>query len=534
MELKPFSFFKRINRHIELKLLAAIALIALIFIPVTSLVSYQRAYHEAQESALIRLNRLVKLVNYDAAMAAYLSDKQLAGEIVSALSNTPELTGVRFTLSSQEGLSEGDIQPGSSEITIPLHTPFQDKPVGELKLYLNQELIHTQARSKGVSLMVWQLSLLGTLVGCVFLVVRLVVARPLQELITQVRNVRIDGSAKTKLINIKSNDEIGFLAKNTNRMLNQIHDFYLTEKEKNARIARLEYQFRMIFENSHAGIALIGDDNNVVLANPAFQQMNATPLESNQSNQRQCHLSELFEDANQVLQLVEQVRENRASLFQDFRLKKQGEVWVRVLFSLVEDSRDTQFRQFVELVVYDISDRAKQEKIFAYNATHDALTGLCNRRGAQARFNKQLQIARQQHFHMVIIWLDLNDFKPVNDIHGHDAGDVVLKELSARLLSISRPDDTVARWGGDEFIVSMCLDKLDRLPQILQDLQKAFTTEIEITPDLLVKVGASMGVSTSFTTGYDVKAMLERADQLMYEVKRSGKKGFKIDTDNVG
>lgn len=526
--LRRFWFFKQISRHIAFKLLAAIALIALIFIPVASFVSYQLAYDEAQESAQLRVNRMVKLINYNAAMAAYLSDKELAAEIVSGLISAPELIGIRFILSSQEKLAEGKIKQSSPDIVIPLHTPFQSNSVGELALFLDWELINTQARSKGLSLMTWQLSLLATLLGCIFFIIRIVVARPLKQLITQVNNVEINDSRYARLMSIHSDDEIGFLAKNTNQMLEKIRKFYLTEKEKNARIARLEQQFRMIFENSHAGIALIDLHNSVVLANQAFQQMyHAVP----ESDKQQIYLPDLFEQSDEVLQLLGQVRQQDTSLFRDFQLKNQPDVWIRVLFSLVTDTNQSQMKQFVELVVYDISDRAKQEKLFAYNASHDALTGLVNRRGGEISFNKQLQKSKQQQAEMVFIWLDLNDFKPINDIYGHDAGDIVLKELSSRLLSISRPDDTVARWGGDEFIITMCLDNLQRLPAILADLQNVFSAEIEISADLSVKVGASIGVSTSSNTGYDIEALLERADQLMYEVKRNGKTGVIIDTD---
>ncbi|XAW88457.1 GGDEF domain-containing protein [Vibrio sp. CDRSL-10 TSBA] len=128
-----------------------------------------------------------------------------------------------------------------------------------------------------------------------------------------------------------------------------------------------------------------------------------------------------------------------------------------------------------------------------------------------------------------MIWLDLNDFKIVNDEHGHEAGDIVLKELSSRLRSVSRPDDIIARWGGDEFVVAVELKDLTVLPHILSDMEDAFSTSIEINDDLKVTVGASIGVSTSQSFGYDVEKLLIKADQMMYRVKKDGKNGYRID-----
>lgn len=200
-----------------------------------------------------------------------------------------------------------------------------------------------------------------------------------------------------------------------------------------------------------------------------------------------------------------------------------------MLFSHVEHHQKDESEKFVELVVYDISDRASKEKTFVYNATHDALTGIFNRRGAEVQFEALNGMARENGFHLVMIWLDLNDFKIVNDEYGHEAGDIVLKELSLRLKGVTRPDDIVARWGGDEFIVATVLEQLDVLPNILSDMENAFTRPIEISDEIAVSVGASIGVSTSQKVGYDVEALLVRADQMMYRVKKAGKTGFKID-----
>ncbi|MGP8304599.1 GGDEF domain-containing protein [Vibrio sp. YIC-376] len=240
-------------------------------------------------------------------------------------------------------------------------------------------------------------------------------------------------------------------------------------------------------------------------------------------------LPEFFDDKEEFELLLKEVREQNTSSFKDFRLNNKEDVWLRVICSRVAHRHNRELERFVELVAYDISDRAHKEKTFVYNATHDALTGIYNRRGGDIRFKELSAIAQERGSHLVMIWLDLNDFKLVNDEYGYEAGDIVLKELSSRLRSISRPNDIIARWGGDEFVVAIKLNDLSILPNILSDMENAFTQSIEINDDLSVSVGASIGVSTSLHTGYDVERLLIRGDQMMYRVKREGKNGTIVD-----
>ena len=310
-----------------------------------------------------------------------------------------------------------------------------------------------------------------------------------------------------------------------NVMVKKIHDSYSLDTEKNAKIAHLEKQFRMIFEYSHAGIALINAQNKVLLSNPAFEAVfkdNSDNLEQNYY-----YASDLVDEKSEMEAVIENVREKETNIFRDFKVKGHDDVWVRALFSLIED-KSSESGKFVEMVVYDISDRAKIERHFEYNATHDPLTGLLNRRGGEGKFAKQLELAKESDSIFIMLLLDLNEFKQVNDKFGHEAGDIVLKEVASRLRSVLRADDIVVRWGGDEFVVSMILDNLDRLHFILDDIHESFEHGIEISSTISVRVGASIGVSTSLTQGYEIRALLESADDIMYEVKRNGDESYRI------
>ncbi len=523
--LKRFSLYQWANSRIRFKLMAAIAIVAIIFIPTTSLISYQYTYVEEQQAARDRVSRMVDMVRDNATMAAYLTDNSLATDVVSNLSRNPEIKAVRFSIANDALFISGNVPDTKGNILENLSLSFSDTPVGKLELFLDYSYINNYAQDKALSLVVWQSFLLMLILTCVYIIFRQVVSKPLNHLLEQINNTPVDGLQSDKPIQVCSNDEIGFLAENTNNLMDRISKFYRSEAEKNQQIVELEKQFRIIFEYSNAGIALITEDNRIYLANQSFKDT----TQCADCSHSPTYLPKLFDNSNEFESLLQQVREEGRSLFKDFRLKNDPDIWLRVLFSHVAHEQNHESEKFVELVVYDISDRAHKEKAFVYNANHDALTGIYNRRGAEMRFIELCNLAQQQGSHFVMLWLDLNDFKIVNDDHGHEAGDIVLKELSSRLRSVSRPEDIIARWGGDEFVVAIKLSDLEVLPNILKDMQNAFTTPIEISDNFSVTVGASIGVSTSLNIGYDVEKLLIRADQMMYQVKRQGKTGVKID-----
>lgn len=525
---RPFSLFTWVTKHLELKILVSMVVVAVLFIPVTSIISYRHAYESAQQDAHDRVEQFVTVIESNASMAAYLSDFSLATEIVNGLGTIPEINGVIFTLSSGVKLTNGEVRYNSTaDIEIALTTKFDSpEPVGSLNIFINQDFINNQAKDKGLSLVVWQ-SVLIIAVSAVFLILfRAVVSRPMQKVVSQLRTVQIGTVSTHQPIEIASDDEIGFLAESMNVMVRKIHDSYALDSEKNAKIAHLERQFRMIFEYSYAGIALINAQNKVLLSNPAFEAMFSSHLSSLQSKSYY-QAVDLVEDPSEMEEVISQVRRSQGNIFRDFKVKGNNDVWIRSLFSLIDDKRG-EMGQFVEMVVYDISDRAEKERHFEYNATHDPLTGLFNRRGGEIKFAKQLAIAEQNHMAFVLLLLDLNDFKPVNDKYGHEAGDIVLKEVASRLRSVLRSDDIVVRWGGDEFVVALVLDNLERLTHILNEIQSSFLHDIEISSTISVRVGASIGVSTSATQGYDISSLLESADDIMYEVKRNGKGHYRI------
>ncbi len=156
-------------------------------------------------------------------------------------------------------------------------------------------------------------------------------------------------------------------------------------------------------------------------------------------------------------------------------------------------------------------------------ALHDALTGLPNRLHFNLRLEHTLQRSLRGNRPFALLYLDLDEFKPINDQYGHKAGDAVLAETAHRLLATLRRADTVARIGGDEFMVIVeDIAGVDAVCQVANKLIKALGEPIAIGPHL-AKAGVSIGISFFPMSGTDADALIRAADQAMYRAKAQGR-----------
>ena len=156
-------------------------------------------------------------------------------------------------------------------------------------------------------------------------------------------------------------------------------------------------------------------------------------------------------------------------------------------------------------------------------ALHDALSGLPNRLHFNLRLEHALQRALRNGATFALLYMDLDDFKPVNDQYGHKTGDAVLVETARRLLTILRRADTVARIGGDEFMVILeDTPGVEQVCGVAHKLIDALGAPIEIGSHV-VKIGVSIGVAYYPMSGTDADALIHVADEAMYTAKAQGK-----------
>lgn len=171
----------------------------------------------------------------------------------------------------------------------------------------------------------------------------------------------------------------------------------------------------------------------------------------------------------------------------------------------------------------DITVYKQAEEHLAHLARHDILTGLPNRSSFNQDLHRAINGADRSGKKVGVIFLDLDGFKEVNDTHGHDVGDQLLKKVAVRLRESLRNGDILSRLGGDEFVV--CLEDLDSPDgasavaiKILQSFSRPF--EIEQTR---ISISASLGISMYPSNGSDAVGLVQSADQAMYEAKKAGR-----------
>lgn len=170
---------------------------------------------------------------------------------------------------------------------------------------------------------------------------------------------------------------------------------------------------------------------------------------------------------------------------------------------------------------------ATQERLI-HLAGHDPLTGLANRRLFAEQLTRAVARMGRDQQGVALLFCDLDSFKPINDTHGHDTGDLVLIEMARRLLAGIRTNDLAARLGGDEFVVLVeGFAGIDEVEVIAQRLVAAASEPIEVGGSV-VRLGASIGIAVA--RGFDsADSLLSRADDLMYRAKALGKGRFVLD-----
>lgn len=157
-----------------------------------------------------------------------------------------------------------------------------------------------------------------------------------------------------------------------------------------------------------------------------------------------------------------------------------------------------------------------------YLARHDLLTGLCNRLTFGEHFDQAIKLARRHANRMAVLFIDLDNFKQVNDRLGHAAGDQLLKNLSLKLRDCVRSTDLVCRHGGDEFLVLLSeISRPDDAARIARKIHAAMAAPIDVDDDS-VTLELSIGISLYPDHGHDRAALIQRADAAMYQAKLEG------------
>lgn len=201
------------------------------------------------------------------------------------------------------------------------------------------------------------------------------------------------------------------------------------------------------------------------------------------------------------------------------------------VFRFLEKTCD---RSMLKKAIYDAIGESERARIFKeasdinyFNATHDSLTGLANRHLFKEKIQACISNWKRYKSRFAIFYMDLDKFKPVNDTYGHIVGDEILKEVATRLIKTIRTTDTVARFGGDEFVLLAENIKTKEetsvlAEKIIQQINLPFFIDHETTVD----IGISIGISIFPDTAETYEKLIEQADTCVYKTKDKGGSGY--------
>ena len=203
--------------------------------------------------------------------------------------------------------------------------------------------------------------------------------------------------------------------------------------------------------------------------------------------------------------------------------KKDGEMYIGWLSINAIKNRRGEIDNYIA-VFSDVTTHRSNDEKYAHLATHDALTGLSNRLILNDRLEHAISHSDRTQKRIAILFCDLDNFKPINDVHGHDVGDKVLIHCAKHFKRVLRSEDTICRYGGDEFVI--LLEDLDDdvILKTLTDKVMTLTLEPTTIDKLTIKIEMSVGVSlypSSCDKGAD--CLIKQADKAMYAAKHAGK-----------
>jgi diguanylate cyclase (GGDEF)-like protein/PAS domain S-box-containing protein len=288
----------------------------------------------------------------------------------------------------------------------------------------------------------------------------------------------------------------------------------VTERKAN------EARYRLLFERNLAGVYRSTSDGRILECNDACARLFG--FESREAFMA-ANANDFYFDETERERIVQMLRQQKQITNMELRLKRRDGTPVWVLENVTWRDDDV-----MEGTIIDITDRKRAQELMEYQAYHDSLTGLPNRLLFRDRITVALAHARRSGTLSAVMFLDLDQFKLVNDTLGHTVGDRLLQAIGARLVTCVRAEDTVARMGGDEFTVLLAeLSDRRGATAVAQKVLEAVRHPVTIDEHELY-VTTSIGIAVFPEDGFDAEGLLKHADRAMYRAKEMGRDNYQF------
>ncbi|WP_051559929.1 EAL domain-containing protein [Marinobacterium jannaschii] len=285
-------------------------------------------------------------------------------------------------------------------------------------------------------------------------------------------------------------------------------------------------QTAAVFESTREGVILTSTKGRIIAVNRAFCDITgyseSDVLGSEPSLLQSGHHSQAFYD-----DMWRAIRDSGSWQGEIWNRRKSGEIYPEWLTISAVRDEEGELLSYVG-VFSDITQIKESQQEMEFLAHHDPLTALPNRLLFSDRLSHALKKAARERNMMVLLYLDLDNFKHINDSLGHEVGDQLLQEVARRLRHELRSEDTIARLGGDEFAVLLeDVPDLDEVARLADRLLGALNRSCSLG-DLELFIGASIGISVYPTDAADGTVLLRNADSAMYKAKAAGRSTYQF------
>lgn len=363
-----------------------------------------------------------------------------------------------------------------------------------------------------------------TLSGLIALFVRVIlnrhISKPIQDLQHKINDIRTSGDLSMRIGLDGKHPDINKIAQSVNSFIGNLE-----------RATRETNMLAKVVENSEEAILVTDASQNIVFVNGSFERITGYRFDEVIGRNPRI-LKSGMQDADHYKNMWREINGKGSWKGEIFNRRKNGQIfpeWQSI--SAVKNSQGV-VTNYVSIFM-DITKRKEAEEHINRMANFDALTGLANRNLLNDRLSQALLNAHRKGSKVAVMFLDLDNFKNINDGHGHSAGDALLKIVAKRLLECIREGDTVARQGGDEFILLLPdVDGTQGVTKVAEKILNSVASPYSIAGHEM-HVSVSIGIAVYPDDGESVDVIFKNADTAMYNAKQDGRDRYRLFTPDM-
>lgn len=528
------SLAARPGTSLVLKTVLRILLAGVVLAVLFSVTSLWLIRQNESARLLSQMDGVVSTVESTVKIACFTNDKALAEEVARGLMTNQAVASVRI-VSDKNVLAylrkKGTEGSPAQVVQRKVASPFDDGSyVGVIEVAADGEFIQAEsAKYSWFTVVLLLLEVVAVVIAVAYVMLRSVV-KPITDFSEDLRDIQ-DGTGRFIVVPLDDEEnELGALARSFNAMLETKSRLLSQERAMREEVAQNEARLRAILENTPDLVVRYDRDCRRVLVNPAYLRETGTVLEdvlnkefTNSAVWRQptmrpdeyvARVKAVMATGKPDVILAEWIGPSGHLVSHEMRVVPEYGVDGRIIGALA--------------VGRNVTERKAVERELTYRATHDALTGLPNRTLLKDRLQQGIAQAQRSSRGVVVVFIDIDNFKAINDSLGHEVGDELLKQMANRMRTILREGDTVARQGGDEFVILLqdCVTS-HGLDRVVQKIFQNISEPCDVAGNRLYP-GASMGIAVYPQDGHDMDTLMRNADTAMYAAKAQGRNNYQF------